>query len=459
MQLFGRTEILSPVAQITRDNIAEVLRNSMAIHAKNSREIDYLYNYRKGLQPVLGRVKEVRPNINNKVVENHASAIASYIAGYSFGEPVSYVRYGDRTAASAGIDRLNEIMYGCDKATHDAEMANWMATCGVAYRMVLPVWDEASDLPIMIDTPDPRSTFVVYQAGFGKRPLMAVRQYLREIDGAFVVVACCYTDTHYAEVETRSYAILKWEPHGLGQLPIIEYRLNTMLMGAFEPAVPLLDAINLLASNRMDGVENFVQSLMKFVNCDIDAERLQELLKLGAVKVKSSEGLPADVQFMTQELNQQQTQTFVDYLYAQVLNICGMPTTTKGGASTSDTGNAVYLRDGHAATYTRARDTEQLFKRSERHFIKLVLDLLGDTVDLKVLEVDCKFTRHQNDNLLTKTQSLLHMLEAGLNPEVAIATCALFNDPMDVTMRSQPFLRKWDYIDMTEEPDEPVRTV
>ena len=39
----------------------------------------------------------------------------------------------------------------------------------------------------------------------------------------------------------------------------------------------------------------------------------------------------------------------------------------------------------------------------------------------------------------------MQMLEAGLAPEVAIATSGLFNDPMDVTEQSKSFLRKWDY--------------
>ena len=38
-------------------------------------EMDYLYWYRRGDQPVLSRTKTVRPEINNKVVENHASEI------------------------------------------------------------------------------------------------------------------------------------------------------------------------------------------------------------------------------------------------------------------------------------------------------------------------------------------------------------------------------------------------
>ena len=134
-------------------------------------------------------------------------------------------------------------------------------------------------------------------------------------------------------------------------------------------------------------------------------------------------------------------------MYEQVLIICGMPSTTKGGASTSDTGQAVFLRDGWSQCEARAKDTEGLFEESEREFLRLVLRIARDKsdLDLKLSEVECKFTRRQHDNLLTKTQALRNMLESGLAPDVAIATSGLFNDPMDVVQQSAEYLKKWTY--------------
>ena len=230
-------------------------------------------------------------------------------------------------------------------------------------------------------------------------------------------------------------------------------------MGSFEPAVPLLDAINNIMSNRVDGLEQFVQSFLKFKNCEVDEDQVKKLGKLGAIFIKSTEGLDSDVDLICQELNQEQTQTLVDYLYDQVLVICGMPTTTKGGHSTSDTGQAVFLRDGWSQCEARAKDTELLFKRSEKEFLKLVLHIIRQSntdFDLSLSEIECKFTRRQHDNMANKTSALLAMLQAGLAPEVAIATSGLFNDPMDVTEQSKEYLKKWEPVTLKlpEEPDE-----
>ena len=449
--LFGRTEICTPVDTITKSNVVNVLQKALAIHAVNSCQIDYLYRYMRGEQPILKRKKKVRPEICNKIVENHAAEITQFTSGYFLGEPVTYVRRGDRMQTSKEISRLNDFMFFEDKASHDKDMATWMAIGGVGYRMVLPdrnVEIDEDESPFEIDTPDPRYTFVVYHSGFGHRRMMGVRQIFREKTLDYIeTVYCGYTVDHYFEVVDGVLTV--WKEHTMGDIPIFEYRLNMSRMGAFEPAVPLLDAINTIMSNRVDGIEQFIQSFLKFVNCEVDKEKVKSLQELGAIMIKSVQGLNADVSVVSQELNQEQTQTLVDYLYDQVLVICGMPTTTKGGTSTSDTGQAVFLRDGWSQCEARARDTELLFKKSEKQFLRLVLNIIrvnDSEFNLSLAEVECKFTRRQHDNLQSKTQALLGMLEAGLNPEVAIATSGLFNDPMDVTLQSKPYLKKWEYI-------------
>lgn len=458
--LFGRKEIVTAVEEVTRENLKEVLTQAISVYEYNAAQIDYLWRYMRGQQPILYREKTVRPEICNKVVENHASEIAQFTSGYFLGEPVTYTKRGERFEASDQITLLNDYMFSEDKASHDKDLSMWMAVCGVGYRMVLPdrTGDE-DEAPFEIDTLDPRFTFVVYNSGFGHHRVMGCRVVFRARSGKpfdYDVLYCGYTRTHYFEVKEGS--ILVWRPHGLDDIPIFEYRLNMACMGAFEPAIPLLDAINRIQSNRLDGIEQYVQAFLKFKNCDIEDSDVAKIGKLGAIFIKNAEGLDSDVSLVSQELNQSQTQELVDYLYEQVLTICGMPTTTKGGRSTSDTGQAVFLRDGWSQCEARARDTELLFKRAEKLFLRQVLSIVSTMkpdFDLKLSEVECKFTRRQHDNLQSKSQALQAMLQAGLHPEIAIATCGLFNDPMDVYQRSIPFLRKWDYVDVAAENTPP----
>ena len=59
--MFGREVIYTHETEITEHNVVEVLNDAYQIHRFNSADIDYLYNYYRGKQPVLQRTKTVRP--------------------------------------------------------------------------------------------------------------------------------------------------------------------------------------------------------------------------------------------------------------------------------------------------------------------------------------------------------------------------------------------------------------
>lgn len=442
-RFFGRKVIYSSESEITRENVVKVLKKAMNVHLINSSEIDYLYRYYRGNQPILQRVKQVRPEINNKIVENHALEIVDFKKGYVFGEPIQYVRRGESEEISEKITQLNEYMFAEDKAARDKELAEWFYICGTSYRMVLP--DEQAgvdpdDSPFEIDTLDPRYVFVVYNNGFGKKPLMGVKYIETEENQRIFSV---YTrDMYYEIIDDK---IIDSKPHVLGDIPIIEYPANSARLGAFEVVLPLLDSLNNIVSNRMDGIEQFVQAFMKFVNCDIDEEQFTALKEMGALKIKSDSNNPADVDIVSKELNQSQVQVTKDDLYQMVLIICGMPDRKGVNRSTGDTGQAVLLRDGWSAAEARAKDTELMFKGSEKRFLRLVLRIMRDTVkfNLRLSEIDIKFTRNKTDSLLVKSQGLQNQLEAGIHPQIAIAHCGLYSDPEQVYLDSREYLKKW----------------
>ncbi len=444
-QMFGREVIYSSEEVITKENVVKVLKDAYSIHQKNSSDIDYLYNYYKGNQPILQRTKLIRPEINNKIVENHAYEIVDFKKGYVFGEPVQYVRRGEEDGVSDKIALLNEYMFMVDKALQDKDLAEWFNIGGTSYRMVLPNKNYAYDSdesPFEIDTLDPRYTFVVYNNGFGKRPLMGVK-YIETEDRK--VKFSVYTDNKYYEIVDDK--VETEDSHVLGAVPIIEYPANMARIGSFEVVLGLLDALNNTVSNRMDGIEQYIQSFMKFINCDIDETDFMALKELGAIKIKGEPGNPADVDLVSQELDQSQTQVTKDDIYQMILIICGMPDRNGANRTTGDTGQAVILRDGWSAAESRARDTELVFKSSEKKFLKIVLRVVRDLshLDLSLSDIDIKFTRNRTDHLLVKTQGMQNQLEAGIHPQIAIATSGLYSDPEQVYIDSMKYLKKWEF--------------
>lgn len=427
MQLHGRRMIKTDESEVTIDNVVTILRKALPFHRKNRSEINYLWHYYKGRQPILNRVKLVRPEIANKIVENRADEIVSFKSGYLMGEPLQYVTRGNAESIADAINQLNEYVFAEEKPAKDKELADWFHICGTSFRMVLPDEDgEEDDSPFEIYTLDPRNTFVVYHNGLGNKPVLGVKYV---IDEKGVITYSCYSKYEYFEIVESK--VVKCEPHILGDIPIIEYPLNLARIGAFELVVPLLDAINLTDSNRIDGVEQFIQALLLFHNVDISSDDYKKLREEGAIKFKDIDPqLKAEVAYLTNSLNQGETQTLVDHMYQTVLTICGMPN-RNGGSSTSDTGSAVIMRDGWSDAEARAKNSELMFKKSERRFLKLVLNICRTLVgmDLKVHNIEIRFTRRNYENILQKAQVLDLLLKNGkVHPRLAFEHCGLFVD-------------------------------
>ncbi len=461
----GRRKIYLTTEDITRENVVSVVNSLLSAHTENMLAEDYLYWYRRGMQPILGRTKQVRPEINNKMVENHAAEIVAFKNGYFLTKPAFYIARKDAADVNDKVGVLNEMLYLSGKQNADNELTDWFHTVGLGVLYVEPFDD--SECPFRAYTLDPRSSFVAYSRRPGNEPVLGVNlvvtgrtettteltfdvftrdRYFKLRGGTTgpVVTEGPVLGTAMECVETR--------PNVLGEIPIIEYQYENSRMGSFEAVMPLLDGINSIESNRLDGIEQFIQALMIFYNCQLGEDENgnqitpRYIREAGAIFLKSIGLDKADLKILSEQLDQSQTQVLVDYMYRQVLSICGMPSTTKGGTSTSDTGAAVLFRDGWYQADTYARNTEDLFKVSNRRFDRVMVKILQmrNVLDIALADFELQFTRNETANLLVKTQAALNLKNLGFSPELAFGKSGVSSDPVADVALSQKYIdRLW----------------
>ena len=444
MSLHGRAKIVTSVSEVNIGNVISVLNNALATHERNFNDINYLWGYYRGIQPVLQRKKEVRPEICNKIVENRAAEVVDFKSGYLVGEPIQYVATDGNSDANEQIIQLNQFMQMVEKASKDKELADWFHICGVAYRMVMPSPDytptDEDSAPFDIYVLDPRSTFVVYRNDLKQEPLMGVT-YVTDDEGH--VHYSVYTAREYFEIVDNK--AVRHEPHLMGAVPIFEYDLNVARMGSFEFVLEILDAINTVESNRVDGIEQYIQALLLFHNVKIDEEKYKKLREDGAIMFQDIDpSTKAEIKYLNDALDQSSTQELVNHMYETVLTICGMPN-RNGGSSTSDTGAAVEMRDGWSSATTRAKDTEMMFCVPEKRFLKTVLRickiLAGLTLSVRKLEI--RFTRRNFENIYQKAQVLDMLLKnPKLAPRLAIEASGMFVDPEQAYSQSLEYIER-----------------
>ena len=469
---FGRRVLTHSIKkeELTAEKIRQILPQVLREHEKNVNEIDYLYNYYKGKQPILQKQKKVRPEINNQVLENHAFEIVEFKKAYVYGEPVQYVQKGEKgnDKVNPEISELNKFMESEDKSSRDKELAEWQYICGTAYRWAdIDKDEDEDDAPFEIRTPDPRRTFVVYNSGIkGEQLFSGYYSYFSENvqteNGVEFIskyrIITIYTDSFMCEfkesfgnfelldmqmpINDTQTVIVQEYPLSIKGHRIIEYPLNQARLGLIELVITGLNALNRIKSDDLDGIDQFVQSLLVFINQEVDLDTFKALVEAGAIEVTSNDpSKPADVKLLTSQLLHSETKIVTDDLYNNILTICGVPR-LNDKPSGGDTGQARLLGEGWTMADERAKQDELSFKKSERQFLKLILKICRykeAIKNLKISDIDIKFTRNKSDNLLVKTQGLMNMMQSQVPPDVAFTICGLFSDPNEVYSKARKY--------------------
>lgn len=447
MGFFGREVLSTNINAVDRTNVLEVLSAVGGSYNKNKKDIRALFDIRRGKQEILGRPKKVRPEINNKIVINLPHETVTFKTGFIFGEPIQYVSRGEKDRVNASetneavddIVILNRQMARLGKYAQDLELADCVFACGVGYRVGEP---NGKTGVFEFDTAAPDTTALVYNSGFGRRRVMSIQELEFEDRRELYIYTPRELITVHTDALLQNGVVVDAQPHVLGDIPVFEYLANTSRMGAFELGIPILNAINLVNSNRLDGIEQFIQGFLRGINVKIDMEKYEELLAKGMILFASDPGNPASLDYVTAELNQAQVQTYIDHLLEMYALVCDMPNRNAHNRSTSDTGQGVSLRDGWESAATSAKGTMALFEKPERQFLKMYLDINGakNNLNIDVSDIAIKFACNTTDNILTKTQVLETLIRTGIHPQHAINTSKLFSDPNQVFIDSKPYI-------------------
>ena len=447
---YGRQVIITQKDIIDGSNIVEELNKALSVHTQNAIEIEYLDKYYRGDQPILYRDKKVRPEVNNRVVENIALFIVETKTSEMAGEPIQYVLRGTDENKSDQIARLNTIMEGEDKGYFDIELCRWRSICGTAYRFVgndtihKRLLDESS---FYLSTEDPAKTFVAYyNDGF---PAFSCQIRKDQNNQEFYF---CYTASEYFKIQNGE--IIESGINGNGAIPVIEYPNNLRRISDIEITIHITDEINTMASDRANGIEQFVSSWIKFVNCEIDQTTFEQMRMNGALVVKSNnrtENSKADVDVLSTELNQSQSQVAVDDQFEKLLVIQGIA--DRQANTGGDTQGAVVMRNGFYSMEKRSEISEPIFKRAERNFLRVVLNRLRITEQFTIQpsDIEVKISRTKSDNMQVKAQVLQMLLTSGVRYERALKTVGLFADPEQVAIESR---KRMELLYPEEEPNQ-----
>lgn len=459
----GRIKIYTDQKEITRENVLSVLRKAYAKHRINAADMQYLFDYEAGVQP-LPYEKIVRAEINIQTSDNMANYVTEFHKGYFWGMPVIYTQRGnnehhgtDADVDSSGISALNEMMLnGVCIGKENQMLADFVEKSGIGHRIVDIKTDWTDELHqgtyANVHTLDSRNTFCVYYAGVGRPKVMAVT--FAKISGKMYYT--CFTKTRRFEIQGNE---ISEYINPLGMIPIVEYERSVDRSGCFERQIPLMDNLNSMVSNFANDVAQKTQEIwwgndIEFPVDETTGEPIKP--KSGQwllTHSDSSGGTNQKIQPMSSTFDSSPTLSAITDTRNEILKQCFVPMqySSEGGGST---GIASSLSSGWDATAVDADRKQQLIEGAVREELVLILKAVS-LADKRYLpeddpirkihstDIDLKFTRRQNWDISTKANAFATLISHGVHGRHALKVANMFEDVEQVYLDSKDGIEEY----------------
>lgn len=459
---YTEEQLLSGTQKDRDAKVLDILENSIDLFNINRKEIKYLQDYLYGDQDIKNKVKLTRTDINNKGVENWAWAFQDWKKAFLLGKPIQYAPLND--VANQEISILNAYNTYEEKDQLDQDIYEDIFTVGRGYRYVnYSKTSDDDEAPFDLLNLDVLNTEVVYSSSIKHEQLLSFvrtsKKYIvqeinpdtneKEPQVKYYDEYSVYTRNMLYTISTKDgFKILDRKPIIHNTHLITEYYFNRRRMSFLEICKDIFDDINYIENLDKDDIESFVNSIMVFTNAEVNKEGMDAIKQYGAVSIKSTDQKKASVELLQSRLKSLDSQIYYLRKLNALHSILSVPQATQNGElSNAETGKAILTGQGFTSASVRVENEEKAFKKCDRNVLKTILKICRRASDsqiknLKVSDIEIKFSRDLSDNLLVKTQALINLAQAQIPPEIRNAVIGLFSDPVSVTKLQEEFIKE-----------------
>lgn len=278
---------------------AEVIAFCIKEHQKELERLNRLSDTYDGKHEILKRKKDSSNDLTNVMV-NNAKYVTDMNVGFTFGNPIAYTPGKDKN-----IDPVIEAFDEMSIKKHDREIGKDLSVYGIGYELHYLTVEKDITVP-KITCIDPRGMFLVTDDTVEGHPLFAVR-YIQKFDlkgeavgyNVEVYSPQWYIVYRVENLEFKEPTRLKIKPHFYNAVPVVEFRNNEEKQGDFEQAMSLINAYNVLQSDRINDKEAFIDAILVLYGFTIEEEGKGDMIEAPS----KEDG--AAVEWLTKTFNEQ----------------------------------------------------------------------------------------------------------------------------------------------------------
>lgn len=401
----------------------QVLNDVIEYNEKYKKRYEMLENYYLGKQAICERKKGDSLK-NNKVMVNHAKYITDTNVGYLLGNPVDY-------SVSEGYE-IQPILDMYKKQTIndlDSEISKDVSIFGKQYEYVYANEDAE---PRSCES-DNKNTIIVYDDTVEHNKLFGLIYRPIYKGESFKYWEIIYVDDKikrtYKSYSKSLNKVGKDEPHAFGKVPLIEYKNNPEFLGDYEPVISLIDAYNLLQSDRVNDKEQLVDAILCMYGMDFDDEQA-DMLK----ESRMLANLPSDgkVEYLIKTLQEGDVDILRQNLENDIHKISMVPNMSDENFANNSSG--VAIRYKLLAFEQNIKNKERYMEKGLMERFELYNNFLvakSQMSEVPVEEVDAVFKRNLPSNDLEISQ-MINNLADYVDAETLISQLSFIKDASEI---------------------------
>lgn len=385
----------------------KLLESCLKEQTENRARLNRLRDYYDGRHEIQRRDRSAGlPNV--RMIHAFPRYISTMAAGYLIGSPVEY-------SCESQTDALEAVLREYSRNAIDSVDARLARDASIYGKGVELMYADAAARPCSTAL-DPRDAFVVYDDSVFGNPLLGIYCVPRRDAGGratdFSVEV--YTEEYVLEYRVENLAQprmaqpVRVERHYFGRVPMIEYWNDESEKGDFEDVISLIDAYNLLQSDRLNDKQQFVDALLVLYGCTLEADEKGRSpgRQLREDKVLSLPDCDARAEWLYKQLNEADTEVLKNALREDIHKMSMVPDLTDEHFAGNSSGVAMRYKLLGLEQLTRIK--ERWFREALRerlrgyaHFLACRGGLMLDAEEVRMI-----FTRALPVNELETAQTI-----------------------------------------------------
>lgn len=306
---------------------ADIVEDAIAYNNREKSRLDNLENYYLGNHAIIWRSK---PDIqsNNKVIVNHAKYITDVNVGYLLGNPVGY-----KAPKEINIEPIKNAYRKQSISDLDREIAKDVSVFGKQYELVYNIGNEPKSKDI-----DVRNCVIVYDDTIEHNKVFAIIYKMGKEKDTYDDILVYDNEFIYNFTRKGKIVLDTITPHYFGEVPVIKYRNNSDEQGDWEQVISLMDAYNLLQSDRVNDKEQLVDALMIVYGMTLTTKQ-KDLMKSSRLMA----GLDKDskVEYLIKQLNEADADTLRRVIEQDIHKISMTPNMSDENFASNSSGVAI----------------------------------------------------------------------------------------------------------------------